>query len=178
MSEQELLKKLRTGDALAYKFLFSEYYNYLYNYIYKLSGNAAISEDVVQEAMIKIWEKKERILITTSLKSYLFKSCHNQFLMHLRKEKRRLDVLDTIRWEVLFEMNSTENDEQESRLHKLHSLIDSLPPRCKEVFVKSKFEKKKYKEIALDMGISIKAVEAQMSKALHFLREHASLFML
>lgn len=178
MSEHELLKKLRTGDTLAYRFLFSEYYNYLYNYIYKLSGNAAISEDVVQETMIKIWEKKEHILITVSLKSYLFKSCHNQFLMHLRKEKKRLDVLDKVRWEVLFEMNVEGSDEYELRLDKLHKLIDRLPPRCREVFVKSKFEKKKYKEIAMDMGISIKAVEAQMTKALHFLREHASFFML
>ncbi len=178
MTEQELLKKLREGDTFAFKFLFTEYYNYLFNYVYKLSRDMSVSEDVVQEMMIKIWERREHIVITTSLKSYLFRACHNQFLMHLRKEKKRLDLLDKIRWDVLFEVHGEENELYELRLNRLHSLINQLPPRCKEIFVQSKFEKKKYKEIAMDLGISIKAVEAQMTKALHFLREHASSFML
>jgi RNA polymerase sigma-70 factor (ECF subfamily) len=63
-------------------------------------------------------------------------------------------------------------------MEKLNGLIDQLPPRCKEIFIQNKFRKKKYKEIALDMGISIKTVENQMSKALHFLRENATIFLL
>lgn len=59
-----------------------------------------------------------------------------------------------------------------------NTLIDQLPPRCKEIFIQSKLEKKKYKEIEFDMGISIKTVENQMSKALHFLRKNASSLML
>lgn len=66
----------------------------------------------------------------------------------------------------------------DSKIQKLHTLIDQLPPRCKEIFVKNKLEKRKYKEIAMDMGISIKTVENQMSKALHFLRENATGFLL
>jgi len=178
MSTQELLHKLREGDRSAFKFLFITYYDYLFNYIYKLSGDEAVAEDVVQEVMIRIWEKKAQIKINTSVKSYLFKACHNQFLMHLRKEKKRLDLLDKIRWDVLFEVHGNDNEQYESRVMKLRSLINDLPPRCKEIFVRSKFEKKKYKEIASELGISIKAVEAQMTKALHFLREHASTLLL
>ncbi|MEE9362770.1 MAG: RNA polymerase sigma-70 factor [Cellulophaga sp.] len=178
MTEQELLKKLRKGDTLAYKYLFLEYYNWLCNYVYKLSCDYTLSEDVVQEIMINLWEKRRTIVITSSLKSYLFRACHNQFLMHIRKEKVRQESLDKIRWDVLFDVTVDDLNSYDVKVAKLNSLIDKLPPRCKEIFVKNKFEKRKYKEIAVDMGISIKTVEAQMSKALQFLRDNSSAFML
>lgn len=71
-----------------------------------------------------------------------------------------------------------EEDNYDFKMNKLLKLIDGLPPRCKEIFVKNKLEKKKYKETAIDMGISIKTVENQMSKALLFLRENAHVFIL
>ena len=176
MNEGVLIEKLRKGKPTAYKYLFSEYYQWLCNYIYNLSGNRSLSEDIVQEALISFWEKRERIIITTSLKSYLFKTCHNQFLQHLRTQKIKFDELDKIKWEALTE--AAVEEETEFKLAKLNILIDQLPPRCKEIFIQSKIEKKKYKEIALDLGISVKTVENQMSKALHFLKTNATLFLL
>ena len=176
MNEGVLIENLRKGKPTAYKYLFSEYYQWLCNYIYNLSGNRSLSEDIVQEALISFWEKRERIIITTSLKSYLFKTCHNQFLQHLRTQKIKFDELDKIKWEALTE--AAVEEETEFKLAKLNILIDQLPPRCKEIFIQSKLEKKKYKEIALDLGISVKTVENQMSKALHFLKTNATLFLL
>lgn len=178
MKEDVLLKGLRKGNAAAYNELFSEYYVWLCNYIFTLSNDRGLSEDIVQETIIGIWEKRKRISIHHSLKNYLFRSCHNQFLGHLRKKKIQFDFLDQIRWDVLAEAHIEPEVRRDSKIQKLHSLIDQLPPRCKEVFVKNKLEKRKYKEIAVDMGISIKTVENQMSKALHFLRENATGFML
>ena len=116
-------------------------------------------------------------MINSSLKNYLFKSCHNQFLQLIRREKIQFDALDKIRWDVISE-TTLEDDLYDFRMEKLMSLIDQLPPRCKEIFVQNKLEKKKYKEIAMEMGISIKTVENQMSKALHFLRVNATTFLL
>ncbi len=179
MKEKQILKKIHEGDADAYKYLFSEYYSWLCNYIFKLCGNRSLAEDLVQEVFIHLWEKRTQLTIKSSLKNYLFRSCHNQFLQYVRKEKVRNDFLNSIRWDVLLESYTEESHElREMQLKKLNTLISELPPRCKEVFVKSKFEKKKYKEIAVDLGISIKTVEAQMSKALHYLREHASMLLL
>lgn len=180
VNEEDLLKGLQKGKASAYEELFREYYGWLCNYIFGLCGDKGLSEDIVQEAMIVLWEKRHRISIRHSLKNYLFRSCHNQFLQHLRKNKFQFDFLDQIRWEVLAEVHiepETQN-KREAKLQKLYRLIDELPPRCREVFVKSKLEKRKYKEIAVDLGISVKTVENQMSKALHFLRENAMGFML
>jgi RNA polymerase sigma-70 factor (ECF subfamily) len=180
MDEKEILENLRKGELSAYEYLYSEYYQWLCNYVFKLSGDSNLSEDIVQETLLGLWEKRRTLFITTSLKSYLFKCCHNHFLLHLRKEKKKKDVLDNIRLNTIFEtyINYQEETQPEEKLLKLHSLIDKLPPRCKEIFIKNKLEKVKYREIAEELDISIKTVESQMSKALHFLRENAHLFML
>jgi len=175
MKQDILLKKLREGDLSAYQFLFDEYYTWLYNYLLKLSCDPQLSEDLTQDTMLHIWEKRKALVITTSLKNYLFKSCHNQFLMHLRKEKRNRTLLDQIRWEAVFEVyqDNMDSEESDSRFEKLQVLIEMLPPRCREVFIQGKLQNKKYRHIAEDMGISVKTVEAQMSKALSYLRQHA-----
>ncbi len=176
MKEKDLIQKLREGNTSAYNYLFSEYYSWLCNYMLQLTNDRIIAEDLVQEVLIKFWEKRKTIAINSSLKSYLFKSCYNAFLQHIRSKKIQFDRLDKMHWEVVseatFENSLTETD---IRLEKLHSLINQLPLRCRQIFILNKLNKKKYKEIALDMGISIKTVENQMSKALHFLRENAVL---
>ena len=177
MNEQKLIKRLRKGKAKAYKYLFSEYYDWLCNYVFNLCNDRSLAEDIVQDALVGLWEKRKIITITTSLKNYLFKTCHNQFLQHVRNQKIKSDTLDKIRWDVISEA-TLENNLYDFRMEKLNRLIDRLPPRCKEIFIQSKLEKKKYQEIALDMGISVKTVENQMSKALHFLRANATTFML
>jgi len=177
MSEQKIIKGLKKGDSSAYEYLFSEYYGWLCNYVFNLCNDRSLAEDIVQDAFIGFWEKRKRILITISLKNYLFRACHNQFLQHIRSNKVQFDSLDKIRWDVISE-SASEDKLHDFRMDRFNKLINQLPPRCKEVFVQNKLEKKKYKEIALDMGISIKTVENQMSKALHFLRENATIFFL
>lgn len=177
MNEQKLIIRLRKGNADAYRYMFYEYYDWLCNYVYNLCNDQSLAEDIVQDAMVNLWEKRKSTIITTSLKNYLFKTCHNQFLQHIRSQKIQFDTLDKIRWEVISEV-TLENDLFDFKMEKLNRLIDQLPPRCKEIFIQNKLEKKKYKQIALNMGISVKTVENQMSKALHFLRANATSFML
>lgn len=177
MKEQKVISGLRKGHSKAYRYLFSEYYDWLCNYIFKLCHDRHLAEDIVQSAMVTLWEKRKTIMITSSLKNYLFKTCHNQFLLHLRSQKVRFDELDKIQWDVISEA-TMEQDVKELKLKKLNDLINELPPRCKEIFIQNKLQKRKYKEIALNLGISVKTVENQMSKALHFLRANATSFML
>ncbi len=177
MEEQKLIQGLRKGMAKAYRHLFSEYYNWLCNYVFNLCNDRPLAQDIVQDALIALWQKRKTLIITTSLKSYLFKTCHNQFLLHIRNQKVQFDTLDKIRWDVVSEA-TLEDDLYDFRMERLNMLIDQLPPRCKEIFIQNKLQKKKYREIALDMGISVKTVENQMSKALHFLRANATVFIL
>ena len=182
MEEKILLQKLRDGNVDMYQHLFDEYYNWLCNYLYKLSGNKDLAEDLVQDVMLNIWEKRKVLVISTSLKNYLFKSSHNQFLMHVRKERKNKTLLDEIRWDLVAQEHQnyffTEKAESDKNLEKLQSLIAMLPPKCREIFVKSKIHNVKYKDIAEGLGISIKTVEGQMSKALNHLRQNVHNFFL
>lgn len=176
MQEYTFIQKLKNGDDVAYKILYEKYYQWLCKYVFKLCENRKLSEDIVQEMMIKFYVKRKKINIKSSLKNYLFTSCHNQFLEHLRKKKIKFDDLDAIKWEVIASSVNPQEHLKEDKLMKLHQLIDELPPRCKEIFLKSKLEQIKYKDIAAELDISIKTVENQMSKALKHLRKHANLF--
>ena len=180
MTDLQLKRNLKTGNKVAYKFVFDTYYDWLCNYVFKLSGNRGLAKDLVQEVMIKLYEKRHKIHIETNLRSYLFSMCHNQFLNHVRDAKKRPDLLDKIEWSTIYEsyMELTdETDAFEENLKKLEALLDLLPPKCREIFVLNKLEKRKYREIARDLGLSVKTVESQMSKALRNIREHASILL-
>ncbi|TXE16684.1 RNA polymerase sigma-70 factor [Psychroserpens burtonensis] len=178
INESKLLERLSKNDASAYKLLFDTYYIWLCNYVCSLCNDPELAEDLAQETMIKFWEKRKKIIVKISLKNYLFRTCHNEFLQHIRKKKIKVDFLDQVRWDALTAVYEEEKTPESNRIEILNKLIDQLPPRCKEVFILNKLERRKYKEIANDLGISIKTVENHMSKALSFLREHATSFML
>ncbi len=180
MTDVQLKQNLKLGHKLAYKFLFDEYYDWLCNYLFKLSGNRSLSKDLVQEVMIKFYERRQKIKVETNLKSYLFTMCHNHFLNHIRGSKKNPDLLDRVEWAAIYESYfevTVEDNTFESNLTKLEDLLDKLPPKCREIFILNKLEKRKYREIAKDMGLSIKTVESQMSRALRIIRENASVLL-
>lgn len=174
--EKLLIQELKDGNQNGYKTLFDQYYFWLYNYVYKLSNDPVLSEDLVQNVMLKLWEKKSSLQITTSLKNYLFRACYNEFLMHLRQQKKEYSTLEALKWESILEIYTEEENQFETDWLKLEKAIEKLPKKCREVFKLSRFEQKKHKEIANILGISTKTVEVHISKALRFLKANASIF--
>ncbi|WP_298544358.1 RNA polymerase sigma-70 factor [uncultured Aquimarina sp.] len=173
--EKLLIEGLTTGNQKSYKIIFDQYYQWLCNYIYKISNNAALSEDLVQNVMLRLWEKKSSLQINTSLKNYLFRSCHNEFLMHLREQKKEIDLLDELKWKTLLELyTEKEENQQEADWLKIENAIEQLPKKCREVFKLSRLEQKRHKEIAEILGISTKTVEVHITKALRFLKTNVS----
>ena len=172
--EKVLITGLTQGDEKSYGLLFDLYYEWLCNYVYKLSHDSTLSEDLVQNVMLRLWEKRSSLKISSSLKNYLFRSCHNEFLMHLRTQKKEHDILDEIKWQTLFDIHDEKEDQREADWNKLEKMLDQLPQKCKEVFKLSRIEQKKHKEIAEILGISTKTVESHISKALRFLKTNVS----
>jgi len=176
--EKSLIKELVLGNQRSFKLIFDQYYVWLYNYVHKLSNDRKLSEDLVQNVFLKLWEKKSSLQINASLKSYLFAACHNEFLMHLRAQKRVVDMLEDLRFEALTELY-IEKDEnvQEMNWSRIESAVELLPKKCREVFKLSRFERKRHKEIAKILGISTKTVEIHITKALRFLKTNVSTFL-
>ncbi|AXT53449.1 RNA polymerase sigma-70 factor [Aquimarina sp. BL5] len=177
--DNELIKQLSIGNHTAYKVVFTNHFNELTNYVYKLIHDRTLAEDLVQNVFMRLWEKKTKFTINTSLRSYLFKSCHNEFLMYVRQQKKEIDALDTLKWETLLNIHSLEEKEQlEADWQKIEKAIEKLPSKCKKVFKLSRLERKKHKEIAELLGISPKTVEVHIRKAMLFLRTNVSGFFL
>ncbi|MBW1294569.1 RNA polymerase sigma factor [Aquimarina litoralis] len=174
-SEVILIKNLRKGDEQAFKIIFNQHHKELCNYVYKLSSNMNLSKDLVQNVFIRIWEKKKNLHINSSLKSYLYKACHNEFLMHLRAQKKEIDMLDHLRTQTLLQIFiATEENQKEMYLQQIEITIEQLPEKCKEVFKLSRLKQKRNKEIAKLLGISTRTVEKHISNAIQFLKLNTS----
>jgi len=150
--------------------LFNDYYTELCRKAYHIVNNKEISEDIVQDVFLKLWDKRNKIVITTSLGAYLNRMVFNESISFLRKNKSFLEFFDEIEQT---ETNHKPDDKIEEKELKtiINSAINGLPPRCKTIFLLSRTEELTYKQIAEQLDVSIKTVENQMGKALKLLRK-------
>uniref|UniRef100_UPI003217C801 RNA polymerase sigma-70 factor n=1 Tax=uncultured Draconibacterium sp. TaxID=1573823 RepID=UPI003217C801 len=174
------IKKLLSGDEEAWIDLFKEHYVSLCAYSRRYVGRKDIAEEIVSETFFKIWENKKTIDISTSLKSYLFQAVANNSLYHLRKLKREEKLADyfseTENINIGFTETAENITEQSLLMQELNTRIEDainqLPPQQQTAFRLKRFEGKKNKEIALEMGIAVKTVEMHLSKAMTSMREN------
>ena len=152
--------------------LFRNYFSVLCLFANKIIPDFDSAKEVVHEVFINLWERRNKVDATKSFKSYLYTSVHNRCLNFVRDHKKFQQNIDIERIKhEEFSENSDSIVEIEMR-EKIINTIDSLPEKCKKVFELSRYEGFKYSEIAQKLNISVKTVEAQMSKALKILREN------
>jgi RNA polymerase sigma-70 factor (ECF subfamily) len=168
--DKQLIQSLQQGHSWAMRRIFEQYYPEVRLSVLRLVNDAGVAEDLAQDLFLHLWNNREHMVITASIDAYLRKAATNRALNYLR-DKRRFDDMEPEEDQIL----SNEPDEIQ-RLEGLElqvaidKAIDALPARCRLVFVLSRFEDMKYAEIADELGISVKTVENQMSKALRNLR--------
>jgi RNA polymerase sigma-70 factor (ECF subfamily) len=169
LDEKYIIAGLKNKDKTAFDFVFSYYYTGLCAYTRRWVMDPDVAEDLVQDFFVKLWTNSSKIEITSSLKSYFFTSVKNRAINHLKhvkiKEKFGAQALngfieDYSNWEFT-EPELTELIEKG---------IQKLPPRCREIFILSRFEGKDNGKIAEMLGISKRTVELQISNALKILR--------
>ena len=147
--------------------LFREFFAPLMAFSRRILADEDDAREVVHQVFINLWEKRDEIDLSTSMKSYLFTSVNNRSLNVIRDRKKfsseEMPELSG-EWDVSAQIESMELEE------KIREVIASLPEKCREIFELNRFEGLKYSEIAAQMEISVKTVENQMSKALKILR--------
>jgi len=153
--------------------IFRQYAKPLFYYAAKFVGDEQ-AKDIVQDTFAKLWEDKS-LVITKSLNSLLFTTIRNRCLQQLEKQKVRNKYAESKRQKLQTEELQFYIDERSSLMEqeledKLNEVLKKLPDRCRQVFVMSRFENKKNREIAEELDISVKAVEKQISKALATIR--------
>jgi RNA polymerase sigma-70 factor (ECF subfamily) len=171
MDDTLLVSAIIKGDSSAFKDLFERYYKLLVGYITTLTNDMDVSEDIVQQAFITLWKQRESLDVSKSIKSFLYTIAYNAYVDQYRKLKRQDVFFDELRLEAIREGIAEDNELLEQRISKLKRIVESLPPRCREVLELHKMEGLKYKEIAETLDISLKTVESQMRIAYQKIRE-------
>lgn len=165
-----LIESLKIGDERAYAFLIDSYHHKLCVYANSLVKNIYSAEDIVQNVFIKVWEQRERLKSDHAIKSFLYKLVYNEFI-DLYRKNQSLFSLEKSYYDALNSIVLEDDSESLQRvINVVNKEIQSLPPKCKEVFILSKKEGLTNIEIAEHLDISIKTVEAQITKAFSILR--------
>lgn len=175
-NEQALFSRLREGDPTALDALFSAYYTPLCQTALRFVNNEQEAEDIVQEFFVSLWEKRAgQREDVGAIGPYLRRAVRNRSLNYLR-DRKRIPVSDGEVPETIPALAMADDAlKQEELHHRLHLAIDSLPERCRLVFVMSKLEEMTNKEIGEALDISPKTVENQMTRAYRFLRQWLAL---
>jgi RNA polymerase sigma-70 factor (family 1) len=168
--DQELLSMLKANNDAAIKYIYNKYWKRLYLSAFSIIRDACPCEDIVQDVLLQLWVKRHEVTIDV-LKSYLFTAVRYKVLSHIRSASQRKIFIEPGELEHLAGIEELRDRLNERDINNmLESGISALPARCKEVFVLSRKEHLSNKEIAEQMGISIKTVEAQMTIALKQLK--------
>jgi RNA polymerase sigma-70 factor (ECF subfamily) len=153
-------------DKSTFEILFKEHFRSLVFYAQRYVKDFDTAREITQEAFIALWEKRESIDRDRTVRAYLSSSIHNKCLNHLRENKKFDRSLLTYEKLSLEPADVTDAMVSNEIRTAIEAAIEELPEKCREVFRLSRFEHMKYQEIAGHLGISVKTVEAQMSKAL------------
>ena len=157
------------GDKEAFRTLFYDFFSPLCIYAQRYLDDMESCEDIVQEVFYRIWRDRENLSIQTSSRGFLITCVRNACLDLLRRHEVEQ------RWmETSMNMQTEEDDTDLYSTRELEQLLEDalakLPEKVAVIFRKNRFEGKTYAEIAVEQDISVKTVEANMSKALKFLR--------
>lgn len=179
MIDQEIIHLIKSGDESAFEKAFRAYAKPLHAYGYTLLNNSHLAEEMIQQLFLKIWEQRATLEIHTSLKAYLYRSIHNESMNHLRHLKVKKHFEDSVGKDGKQHQDQPINRLEVKEIQqRLRSGLGKLPEACRTVFQLSRFEHLSYREIADQLGISIKTVENQMGKALRILRVELRDFLL
>jgi RNA polymerase sigma-70 factor (ECF subfamily) len=164
------LDGLRAGNEKIFQEIFNTYYEPLCRFSLNRLENQEEAEELVQDVFVKLWIKREELLIQQSLKAYLYRMVQNRIINRSEHNKiRKIHQQHVLSNQ--HENSVSENDFHEEELNNLAAMaVESMPEKRRQVYELSRKKGLKYSEIAEKMGISVKTVEVHLGKALDHMR--------
>lgn len=165
-----LIEHLKKGEEKAYLFLLDKYHRRLHAYALTLIGDYAMAQDIVQNVFLNTWHFRKKLNTKFSIQSFLYKSVYNEFVNNYQKNQSMM----LLQRKYLESLNEILENTNEAALNRMIALVNeeiqNLPPKCQKVFTLSKKEGLTNNEISEYLNVSIKTVEAQITKAFSILR--------
>lgn len=170
--KDKLAFRIKNGDECSFELLFRKYYIRLCSFANKFLNDPEEAREIVQEVFLKLWEVREDINPDDSITSYLFMIARNKSINKLRR--RNVESKYTRILQTAYAENREISPHDSFLVNELDNeftiAVEKLPTKCKEIFALNRVEGFSYTEIASMLHISVKTVEAQISKALRILR--------
>ena len=183
--EKLIIEQLKQGNEDAFKYIYKQHYVLLCRFANQMLADAALAEEIVDDAIFYLWEHRSDIEIEYSIRAYLMRAVRNRCLNELNSLRRReellvssfflpenMEFLDRVFVDPCLHSTFPAIYLLEQELEsELIRNIEELPLECRTVFKKNRFEQKKYEEIAIELNISVNTVKYHMKKALSCLQQ-------
>ena len=173
--QQSLILSLRKGEKPAFEAVYNDFFGVIYHLSLQYLHDEKVAEEIVQDSFMKLWEIRETLNDRFNIRNFLYTITKNNCLNYLRNQKTALKHQENLKYlEMQFNYEAFEKmgsyvEFEELRL-KIDQAIASLPDELRETFLLSRFDELQYKEIADKLSVSVKTVEARMTKSLKILR--------
>ncbi len=167
MDDQSIWTGITQGNVNSLRVLHDKYYRPLWLWAVKHTKNESLSEELVSDCFIKLWDSRRKIIIEKSLKSYLFLMLRNQIVSQMRKPKHDFVSAN----EALPDLPESSEINDQEFYAELYTAIAKIPEQRRKILELAVFDSKTYKEIATQLDISVNTVKTQMGRAYHFLKE-------
>lgn len=169
-----LIDQLKKGNEKAYAYLVDTFHHRLCVYAYSLVKDKDQAEDIVQNVFVRTWERRNTLKADFTLKSFLYRSVHNEFIDQYRKRKS-VTALETKYAEEMLRLTPRDDAFLERLLSFVQHEIHKLPPKCRKIFLMSKQEGRTNLEIAEQLRVSEKTIEYHITKAFNILRRKTNI---
>jgi len=171
--EKDLLARLKNADEEAFTQIFEMYVKKVYQFVLSYNKEKTEAEDITQNVFIKIWEKKLLINIDKSFEGFIFTIAYRLVIDYFRKNSvhfHRTTIIGLAEESIASQVNSDDLLKRHSLESLYEKALQSLPAKRKEIFLLSRHNGLSNKQIAEQLGISIKTVENQMTATLSSLK--------
>ncbi|MBN8669049.1 MAG: RNA polymerase sigma-70 factor [Chitinophagales bacterium] len=159
------------STEILFEEVFKSHYKRLHAYACTILNDEDDAEEIVQNVFVKLWEKKEKIHELQSLNAYLYRAVYNDCINFVKHEKVKQSYRNyAVHTNSEMDNNNTQRSKVLQLEERLRQALAELPEQCRTIFQMSRFEDMKYREIAEQLGLSVKTVENQMGKALKLMR--------
>jgi RNA polymerase sigma-70 factor (family 1) len=165
----EITEALHNQDVPIFRQLYNTYSEELYLLAYRWVKDSSLAKDMVHNLFVHLWEKGAQTIITGHIRPYLYRAITNQAINELKRRKRQVG-------EEALQFQSDQHSFYETADYillqqEILQQLQSLPPRCREIFILSRIRQLEPAEIAEKLGITLNTVYFQLSTALKSLRQ-------
>lgn len=152
-----------------FRSLFEQYFEQIKRFVYYKTGNEEVASDITQDVFLKVWEQRSTVNQDT-VEALLYTIANRVFISRWRKKQVAIKFMQRADIQLFDEITPEATYAYQETKENYENILSALPDECRTVFLMSRIDEMKYKEIAENLSISVKAVEKRMSKALLILR--------